>query len=160
MKNEIINIVKELIEKTAEITGEIEIHEEEHKDGTVTTWLKVDVKNPHLFTSREGEAISALNHLVRRIVETKTQVEERGAGMSLLVDINGFQKRRIENLHALAHMMAERARYFKANMEIEPMSSFDRRIIHEFLSDANDIKTESEGTGPTRRVVIKYLGGI
>ena len=56
--------------------------------------------------------------------------------------------------------MAERARYFKANVEIDPMSAFDRRIVHEFLSDATDIKTESDGTGLNRRIIIKYLGSV
>ena len=40
------------------------------------------------------------------------------------------------------------------------MSAFERRIIHEFLSDASDLKTESIGTGRSRRVVIKYIGTI
>jgi len=54
-------------------------------------------------------------------------------------------------------MMAERARYFKSNIEIDPMPAFERRIIHMFLEGIKDIKTESEGYGPTRRVVIKYV---
>lgn len=159
-KNEILNLIKELIEKTGDTQGEIEIVDEKHKDGSVTTWLRAEVKNPHLYTSREGEALAALNHLVRRVVEAKTSKEGVENPISLLVDINGFQRKKIENLHALAHMMAERARYFKTNMEIDPMSSFERRIIHEFLAGANDLKTESEGYGLSRRIVIKYIGEI
>ena len=71
-----------------------------------------------------------------------------------------FSKKRIENIHAIAHMMAERARYFKSNIEVDPMPAFERRIVHEFLSDAADLKTESEGEGLSRRVVIKYIGTI
>ena len=57
-------------------------------------------------------------------------------------------------------MMAERARYFKSSVEVDPMPAFERRIVHEFLSNATDLKTESTGFGHTRRVVIKYVGGI
>jgi predicted RNA-binding protein Jag len=57
-------------------------------------------------------------------------------------------------------MMSERARYFKSNIEVDPMSAFERRVIHEFLSEATDLKTESIGTGSSRRVVIKYTGNI
>ena len=74
------------------------------------------------------------------------------------MDINDFQKKRVENVRAIAHMMSERARYFKANIEVDPMSAFERRIVHEFLSDATDLTTESIGFGPSRRVVIKYKG--
>lgn len=55
-------------------------------------------------------------------------------------------------------MMGERARYFKSSVEVDPMSAFERRVVHEFLSNASDLKTESMGFGPTRRVVIKYIG--
>ena len=79
---------------------------------------------------------------------------------NILIDINGFQKKRVEAVQAIAHMMGERARYFKSNIEIDPMSSFERRIVHEFLSNATDLKTESLGEGSSRRVVIKYIGGI
>ena len=57
-------------------------------------------------------------------------------------------------------MMSERARYFKSNMEVDPMSAFERRVVHEFLSESSDLKTESMGIGRDRRVVIKYVGAI
>ncbi len=166
-KVEITNLIKELIEKIADLTNEVAVFDEEHKDGTVTTWFKVEVKDPHVYIGRDGEALMALNHLARRIVESKIPREigdkENTNGknnFSFLIDINGHQKKKIEGLHAMAHMMAERARYFKSSMEIEPMPAFERRIVHEFLSGANDLKTESEGVGPSRRIVIKYIGGI
>ncbi len=80
--------------------------------------------------------------------------------MGLVIDINGFQKKRIEAVRAIAHMMGERARYFKSSMEVDPMPAFERRIVHEFLANATDLKTESTGVGRDRRVVIKYIGSI
>jgi spoIIIJ-associated protein len=160
-KQEIQNLIKELIEKTTVKLNGIEITE----DGPKNMWISVEVNEPHFFISREGEGLQALNHIVRRIVEknltpTPLLVKERGEEISVLVDINGFQKKRVENIRAIAHMMSERARYFKSNIEVDPMSSFERRIVHEFLSEATDLKTESVGFGSTRRVVIKYVGNI
>ena len=153
-KNEIQNLIKELIEKTKVVVKEINITEDKGN----TTWFSVEVSDPYLFTGRGGEALSALNHIVRRIVESKMPISENSLPISMLVDINGFQKKRMENIHAIAHMMAERARYFKSNIEIDPMSAFERRIVHEFLANETDLKTESTGEGPSRRVVIKYIG--
>ena len=157
-KEQIQNLIKELIEKTTVKINKITITE----DGSTNTWFSVEVNEPHFFIGHDGEALYALNHLVRRIIESKTSpvvvFGERGLGV--LVDINGFQKKRVENVRAIAHMMSERARYFKSNIEVDPMSAFERRIVHEFLSEAIDLKTESIGFGPTRRVVIKYVGGI
>ena len=161
-KTEIQNLIKELIEKTTVGVKEITFSENESSDDSKMTMYSVEVNEPHLFLGREGEALSALNHLVRRIVESKIPIEEiqsvRNNG--ILIDINGFQKKRIENIHAIAHMMAERARYFKSSIEVDPMSAFERRIVHEFLSNETDLKTESTGEGSSRRVVIKYTGSI
>lgn len=159
-KEEIQNLIRELIEKTTTAIREISITTED--DGK-TTWFSVEVGNPHFFIGRGGEGLFALNHLVRRIIESKTQNiegKEGSPGSTVLVDINGFQKKRKENIHAIAHMMAERARYFKSNIEVDPMPAFERRIIHEFLANETDLKTESTGEGLSRRVVIKYIGGI
>ena len=158
---EIQNLIKELIEKTTIPVKEITFSEDESVDKGMTMF-SVEVSEPHLFIGRGGEALSALNHLVRRIIENKTNptLEAGVQSPSVLVDINGFQKKRIESIHAIAHMMAERARYFKSSIEVDPMSAFERRIVHEFLSDATDLKTESTGEGLSRRVVIKYIGSI
>ncbi|MDP2788707.1 MAG: R3H domain-containing nucleic acid-binding protein [bacterium] len=161
-KAEITSLIKELIEKTSVSVSNISVTEDEGK----TTWFGVEVDNPHLFYGRGGEALLALNHLVRKIIEGKSSeslkenLSSRPDEMRILIDINGFQKKRVEGVKATAHMMAERARYFKSNIEIDPMSAFERRIIHEFLSEATDLKTESMGEGPSRRVVIKYIGSL
>lgn len=160
-KAEIQNLIKELIEKTTISVNTISIIEENPKN----MWFGVEVGEPHFFIGRDGEALHALNHIVRRIIENKltpiSGLETNSEFASgILVDINGFQKKRIDNVRAIAHMMSERARYFKSNIEVDPMSAFERRIVHEFLSDATDLKTESVGFGPSRRVVIKYIGSL
>lgn len=159
-KSDIQNLIKELIEKTTVGLTEITVGE----DNTKTTWFKVEVTQPNFFLDHEGEALFALNHVVRRIVESKIPKSEPSLNLedreelNFLIDVNGFQKKRVDGIHAVAHMMAERARYFKSNIDIDPMPAFDRRIVHQFLSDAKDLKTESAGIGPTRHIVIKYLG--
>ncbi|MBU0998804.1 hypothetical protein KKG24_00630 [Patescibacteria group bacterium] len=166
-KEEIQNLIKELIEKTTVKLNEISIIEDEPRN----LWFSAEVSEPHFFTSHEGEGLRALSHLIHRILEAKTPPKlDLGdspksnlggqQGLGIIVDINGFQKKHIENIRAIAHMMSERARYFKSNIEVDPMSAFERRIVHEFLSEANDLKTESMGVGRDRRVVIKYTGTI
>jgi len=171
-KNEMQNLIKELIEKTTITVSKISIDEDKpialNSSGDKTIWFGVEVSQPHFFWDREGEALSAINYLARRMIETKNskitpksdEITTPQSGLGILIDINGFQKKRIESIHATAHMMAERARYFKSNIEVDPMSAFERRIVHEFLSNETDLKTESQGEGPSRRVVIKYIGTI
>lgn len=156
--NEILNLIKETIEKIGSENLSISIEENISLGSDNSLWFKIEIENPYGFLGRGGEGLYALNHIVKKIIEAKTKEEEREKIPEILIDINGFQKKRIENIHAVAHMMAERARYFKSNIEIDPMPAFERRIIHEFLSTATDIKTESEGLGLKRRVIIKYIG--
>jgi predicted RNA-binding protein Jag len=175
-KAEMQNLIKELIEKTTIPVSKISVDEDKpstlNSNNGQTTWFSVEVSQPHFFWERGGEALSAINHLARRMIESRISptpgveeshtpgVGEGHSGLGILIDINGFQKKRVENIHAIAHMMAERARYFKSNIEIDPMPAFERRIVHEFLADATDLKTESQGEGYSRRVVIKYIGAI
>jgi spoIIIJ-associated protein len=154
---EIQNLIKELIEKTTVKLNQLLVD----KDDSQNTWFRAEVGEPHFFTLREGEGLAALNHLVRRIIETKTaRNSDSHDDLGIFIDVNDFQKKRVENIRAVAHMMSERARYFKSNIEIDPMTAFERRIVHEFLAKATDLKTESVGFGPARRVVIKYIGTI
>ena len=156
-KKEIQNLIKELIEKTGVVVSGVAITE----DGPGSTWFSVEVNEPHFFITKDGEALYALNHIIRRIIEVpKESGKETSTENNILIDINGFQKKRVESVRAIAHMMGERARYFKSSIEVDPMSAFERRIVHEFLANATDLKTESMGMGTSRRVMIKYIGGI
>jgi len=157
-KDEIQKLIKELIEKTTVKLNDVSVVE----DGPKNLWVSVEVSEPHFFISHDGEGLQALNHIVHRILEKNPSPEgvRSELGGSIIIDINGFQKKHVENVRAVAHMMSERARYFKSNIEVDPMSAFERRIVHEFLSDATDLKTESMGMGRDRRVVIKYVGTI
>src|SRR3989344_1318583 len=148
---DIENLIRELIKKTTIEVGSIAVSDDDPKN----IWFKVEVSDPHLFTARDGEALFALNHLARKIAENQTKIPEEEP--RFLIDIGDFQKKRVENVKAVAHLMAERARYFKSSIEIDPMTAFERRIVHEFLADQVDLKTESVGVGSGRRAVIKYI---
>lgn len=98
--------------------------------------------------------VQSLNYLVRRMIESKNK---ENIEHSPLVDVNDFYKNKVNNIRTIAHMMAERARYFKSKVEVDPMPAFERRVVHEYLSNKSDIKTESVGFGKDRRVTISYI---
>lgn len=150
--------IKEVIEQIFKHTS-CAISKLEFSDDNGMLWCMIETPDSGFIIGRDGETLRSLNHLVQKIVEKNLPVggdrDERGP--SVFIDVNGYQKKRFENLKNIAHMMAERARYFKSNIEIDPMPAYERKIIHMFLEGVKDIKTESEGYGPTRRVVIKYV---
>ncbi len=111
-----------------------------------------------------GDAVHALDYLVKKIAEHKLfpQAEagapekEGGERLHFLVDVNDYRTKQIKDLQAKALMMAERARSFQYDVELSPMSAYERLIVHTTLADAPNVKTESQGEGRNRRVVIKY----
>lgn len=149
MQEKVKQIVEDIFKHTNCVVTSCEFNEENGM-----TWCMIETPDSRFMIGREGDTLRSLNHLVQRMLD-KDAVEEESP--KIFIDINGYQKKRFTELKTLAHMMAERARYFKSNIEIDPMPSFERRIIHMFLEGQPDIKTESEGYGPNRKVVIKYI---
>lgn len=101
---------------------------------------------------RDGEGLQNINFLLRRMVEKKHG--ENAPRITL--DINGFQKEKSDRIRTVAHMMAERARFFKSSIELEPMNAYERRIVHEYVSKHPDLISESAGIGRMRHVVISF----
>lgn len=100
---------------------------------------------------RDGEYITALNHIAKR-------AGEHQGWAPFSIDINGYYQARTEALETKARMSAERARSYKTDIEMDPMNSYERMVVHSALSTEDDIATESAGAGKDRRVVIKYCG--
>lgn len=112
-----------------------------------------------------GETIHALDTLVKKMYEKQLPVDATDAALSaqvgdrspmFLIDVNNYRAGQIKDLQTKALMMAERARSFQYDVELSPMSSYERLIVHTTLQDAPNVKTESQGEGRNRRVVIKY----
>ncbi len=129
------------------------------------SWYQIRTNTPDALIGKGGETLSALNHLVKKIAD-KTVGKNSGAGatdgalpavsLDFFIDVNDFQKKKVDNIKTVAHMMAERARFFKSSVQVDPMSPFERKIMHAFLAKHPDIKTASEGVGPNRHIVISF----
>ena len=122
-----------------------------------TVWFAIESPHTRLLFSRDAEGLAALNHVATKMAEQLMREDDKRP--RVVIDANGHEKKKIEALRTTAHMMAERARYFKSSVDVEPMPPHERRIVHEFLAEMPDLETESEGVGEKRHIVIKYKGG-
>ncbi len=120
--------------------------------GTICFHIKTE--DPQILIGREGAHLAALSHIIKRIADKTNNNKEQ---TSFIVDVNNYQGKKNEELKSKAAMLAERARYFKSDVEMSPMTPYERMIIHSIFSSTKDIKTESVGEGKNRRVVIKYI---
>ncbi len=148
-ENDIKNFIEEFIRKTTFDFGSVQVTLDMDSG---SYWCSINSDDSRALIGRDGETIQALNYVIKRILETKYKENTP----RVIIDVNDYQKSRIEKIKTVAYMMAERARFFKSKVELEPMNAFERRIVHEYVSKHEDLASESAGIGRSRRVVISY----
>jgi spoIIIJ-associated protein len=102
-----------------------------------------------LLIGRRGETLAALQFMVNLLLGAHTDLWAR-----VIVDVDGYRLRRKEALTSLAERMAERVLAQRQPFPLEPMSAYDRRLVHMALAEHPQVMTESTGEGEQRRVVI------
>ena len=122
---------------------------EEEEEATAPITLNIKGDDLGILIGRRGQTLSCLQYIVRLIVaqQTKTWVP-------ITIDVEGYKQRRYEALRVLALRMAEQVKLRGVPFTLEPMSAYERRIIHLTLADHPDVTTQSIGEGEARKVVI------
>jgi spoIIIJ-associated protein len=117
----------------------------------VTASISVDIEGEDLgiLIGRRGQTLSCLQYIVRLIIGHQFH-----SWTPIIIDVEGYKQRRYQALQAFARQMAEQVKEKEMSFTLEPMSAFERRIIHLTLADHPDVITESIGQGESRRVVI------
>ena len=113
--------------------------------------ILLDVKGDNLgiLIGRQGETLRDLQYITRLIVSRSVQ---RWA--NVVVDVEGYKRRRQRTLAELAERMARRVVTEGRSVTLEPMPPHERRIVHMALRDHESVWTESTGEGNRRKVVI------
>lgn len=138
---------QQLLERIFEIMGlTVKMDVVENDQG-----LLISMQGPDLgiLIGRRGETLDALQYLVNLSANKNQENRQR-----IILDVEGYRKRREETLRKLAIKMANKARQKGRNIVLEPMNSMERRIIHTTLQGRSDIYTFSEGEEPNRKIVI------
>jgi spoIIIJ-associated protein len=112
--------------------------------------VRVHGDNLGLLVGPRGTTLQAVQDLAR--VASQRRLGDHDT--RLRVDIGGYRQRRKEALDRFAIQMAEEVKQSGVARVLEPMSSADRKIVHDALSEVEGIGTRSEGDDPYRRVVI------
>ena len=106
--------------------------------------------NNPILIGKNGQTLKALETLVKNKVKL-----DWGFSPKIILDVENYKERRIDNLERLAIKVAKEVRATKVDAELENMNSFERRIIHNKLTNFKGVATESVGVEPNRHVVIK-----
>jgi spoIIIJ-associated protein len=139
--------LEELLEEVAEGLGlDVEIEVEEWP-GVLSG--RITGEDVGLFIGRHGQTIDAVQHLAQRIVFPGGPSPVR-----VVIDADGYRERRSELLRADADDAAEEALRSGRAVELAPMPSGERRVVHEHLRERGGVETHSEGEEPDRYLVV------
>lgn len=111
--------------------------------------INVSGEDLGVLIGRRGQTLDALQYLVRLIVSKQTNVRA-----PVIIDVENYKRRRLEDLKTLALNVAEQVKSTKSSIKLEPMSPFERRVVHMTLADDPDVVTESVGEGEGRQVMV------
>ena len=127
----------------------------------ITTTAKIEDEIIHITINSErnpvligkgGRTLQALNELDRLAVSNKFRRRYR-----ILLDVGGYKEDKYSRVERIARRAAREVIKTKVDVQLDPMTPDERRVVHGCLSKMEHIKTESTGEGPSRAVCIKYV---
>ena len=147
-KREVVKYIKEYIVKLLKDLGfqaNVEIKNKE----TIPTYT-IYSDNDALLIGKNGKNLKALSVIVNQHIN-----KELGKTYKFIIDINSYKEKREKQLEQLARRVAREVSSTKIEVKMDSMNSYERRIIHNALTNNKRVFTESEGEEPNRYVVVK-----
>lgn len=113
--------------------------------------LYITLSGDHMgiLIGKRGQTLDALQYLVSLAVNKGTTPY-----FNIIIDAEDYRKRRKESLERLAISIARKVKATKKPITLEPMNTYERRIIHAILQNERGIYTHSEGNEPYRNIVV------
>jgi len=142
--------VAELLKKM-KVVAQVSAHLDAGNEIRHRPTVHVDIlgKDLSILIGRQAETLNALQYISSLIVG-----KELGRSITIVLDVEGYRKRREQQLRQLARRMADQALKTSRRQVLEPMPANERRLIHIELRDNAQVKTESIGEEPRRKVTI------
>ena len=147
-KREVVKYIKEYLTQILKDMGfnvNIEVKNKEEVPKYV-----IFSDNDALLIGKNGKNLKALSMVVSQHLNT-----ELGRTYKFMLDVNEYKEKREKSLERLAKRVAREVKTSKIEAKLDPMNSYERRIIHNALTNYKGIYTESEGEEPNRYVVVK-----
>lgn len=147
---EILSAAREFISKILETLELENIVEMELEDNTLNINVNGDENRLGILIGKRGVTLDSIQYILSLIVNKKSSRYIR-----VNLDSSGYRDKRKKTLENLANKMANKVLKTGRSIKLEPMNSYERKIIHTALQDFEGVLTHSEGKDPFRKVVIQ-----
>ena len=149
LKSDVLEYSKKLLKDIVEGMGIKDvIIESQRKENFIK--LTLHSSDNSILIGRDGRTLSSLQNLLRTSVSNQT-----GIYFNIILDVENYKVKKEHNIERLAKKLAKEVLRTKEPIAMDSMNSYERRLVHNALSNFKGITSDSEGEEPNRRIVIK-----
>ena len=148
LKDDVVEYIKSYLKEITSLMG-ISVEFETQKR---PNYIKVNMMsdNSSILIGKNGRTISSLQDLLRQSIQSKL-----GTRVNVILDANDYKEKQEKNIERLAVKLAKDVVKTNIEVKMDRMNSYERRLVHNRLSNFKGVTTESTGEEPNRCVVIK-----
>lgn len=148
LKDDVMEYIKGYLKELTDLMG-IKVDFETQKR---ENYIKVNMvsDNNAILIGKNGRTMSSLQTLIRQSVQNRL-----GIKINIILDANEYKQKQEKNIERLAIKLAKDVRKTKIEVKMDSMNSYERRIVHNVLTNFKGVSTISEGEEPNRYVIIK-----
>ena len=149
LKSDVLEYSKKLLKDIVEGMGIKDvIIESQRKDNFIK--LTLHSSDNSILIGRDGRTLSTLQNIIRTSISNQT-----GIYFNIILDVENYKVKKEHNIERLAKKLAKEVLRTKEPIAMDSMNSYERRLVHNALSNFKGITSDSEGEEPNRRIVIK-----
>lgn len=145
---EIIIFIKSYLNNLTKDMGLDVTFESKIRDKQIT--VKMYSNNNSILIGKNGQTLQALTTILKQVI-----YNEIGSYPYLILDVENYKEKQAKHLERLAKNVAREVAETKVEVALENMNSYERRIIHNVLTNSNNVYTESVGEEPNRHIIVK-----
>ncbi len=149
LKDTIADMIRKIV-SFMNLDCQVELREESNDDGKNLLVAVYTPENARLLIGKDGQNLKAFEQIIRAMF-LKNVAEFK----NIIVDVNDYKRSRAMYVLELARQAVTRVRNTQKAEALLPMTAYERRVVHMELASCPDIATESIGSEPQRRIVIK-----
>lgn len=148
-KKEIIEYISEYIQNLSRCM-KINIESEILESEDIFKVTLVSDQNAILI-GKEGRTLNSIQLLLKQSIKNKI-----GLSLKINVDVANYKVKKLKNIEYQVKKIIKEVQSTKITVALDPMNSYERRFVHNLVSEYKNLTTESIGEGRDRRVTIKY----
>lgn len=137
-----------ILETLSHMDFSAEIYERQEEGRLV---FNIKCQDAKLLIGKQGNTLESLQHICRILVGRLLQDET----FPMAIDVDDYKEKRVIYLKELARKAAHQVRESKRPVSLVPMPSYERRVVHNYLSLYSDIQSSSIGEDPNRKIIIR-----